>query len=101
MTAEEFIVSFERELFTGSFSESFIKNDLEARKTRDTLSTMGSGMRTNLLGEKRKIYIQDFKNVLGIIEKAKDEYSHDSEFLSRCERCKNQANRLLDIVLNF
>jgi len=99
MTNEEFIVSFEREFFTGSYSESAIKADLEARKTMDSLSTMGSsGMQTNRLGEKRNIYFQDFENVLYHIDRISKE---DTTFISRCERCKSQVNKLKDIVSNF
>ena len=99
MTNEELIVSFEREFFTGWYSESAIKADLENRKAMDSLSTMGSsGMQTNRLGEKRNIYFQDFKNVLYHIDRISKE---DSAFISRCERCKNQVNKLYDFVRNF
>jgi len=99
MTNEELIVSFEREFFTGSYSESAIKADLEARRTRDNLSRMGSyGMQTNMLGEKREIYFQDFDLVLNHIDRISKE---DTTFISRCERCKNQVNKLYDFVRDF
>jgi len=39
---EQALVHFEVELFTGSFSESFIRNDLQLRSARDRYSTLGS-----------------------------------------------------------
>jgi len=88
MTNEELIVSFEREFFTGSYSESTIKTDLAYR------STLGAGK----LEEKRKIYFQDFDLVLTHIDRILRE---DTALISRCERCKNQVNRLSDIVRGF
>ena len=102
MTTEELIASFERELFTGAFSESAIKADLENRRAMDNLSTMGSwGRQTNKLSEKRNFYIETFYEVLGHIDSILEHTKSDSSFIPRCEKCKNQANRLLDIVRNF
>jgi len=104
---KEFIDKFEREYFTGPYSESSIKADLESRRAMDGLSTMGSsGRQTNRLGEKRSIYIKEFNDLLDstinpILEWAKTNCSDDTVFISSCENCKTQVNRMLDIVRNF
>jgi len=102
MNYKELITLFERDFFTGAFSESAIIADLEATESMDRLSTLGSsGRQTYMLSEKRNIYFQDFDYALEKIDEAIDEYQWDNEFISRCERCKNQINLLSDIVRNF
>jgi len=59
--AEKYISACEEIYFTGNFSDSVIKTDLENRKASDRYSTMGSNPRqTNLLWEKKQFYFQDF-----------------------------------------
>jgi len=102
--AERYIAEYEQLYFRGeSFSESFIRNDLELRKTRDRLSTMGSGRPTNELTRKKSVYYQWFNENLGGINRILDEATNRSwdTIIDRCERCKEQANRLLNLVRDF
>jgi len=103
--AKDFIALCEMDFFSGAFSESVIRADLENRKAMDRLSTMGSsGMQTNELRNKKNYYIQDFDNCLSGITQVLDwaRNNHwDTMFISRCERCKEQVNKLHDIVRNF
>jgi len=102
MNYKELITLFERDFFTGAFSESAITADLEAIVSMDRLSTLGSsGRQTNKLSEKQMIYFQDFNYALLRINEAIDEYQWDNEFISRCEKCKKQVIQLYDIVRNF
>ena len=99
---EQSISQIEREYFTGAFSESVIRNDLQNRKAMDSYSTLGStGRQTNELGNKKDFYIQDFNGIIAAINKVQTMYSSNSEFVSRCDRCINQINRLLGIVRSF
>ena len=104
---EQDIVWYEREYFIGgAFSESTIKTDLENRKAMDRLSTMGSlGRQTNELANKREFYIKEFNDSLNWISSTLDaariHRAWDTTFISRCEKCKEQANRLLNFVRNF
>jgi len=96
---EQFISSVEREYFTGVFSESTIRNDLQLRKSMD----IRSGGQANNFREKQGYYIQHFDRILGDIDFAIDWVQNNNcpqkpEFISRCERCKEQVNRLLEIV---
>jgi len=104
---KEFIAKFEREYFTGPYSESSIRADLEARRSMDRLSTLGSsGIQTYKLREKRNIYTQEFNELLDstinpILDWAKKNCPDDTIFISSCENCKNKVNRMLDIVRDF
>lgn len=102
--AYELIELAERELFTGSFSESAIRADLESRKTTDNLSRFGSsGKQTNELSAKRQIYVQELGKWLNSINTAL-QVLHGSGNLTldlRCKKCEEQANNLLNIVNNF
>jgi len=107
--AKELIASYEREFLTGSFSESNIITDLEMCRTKDSLSTLGSlGRQTYELSAKRNWYIETCNEVLNGINRIlyleQEEINHCSEdttFVSRCENCKNQVIKMLNIVRNF
>jgi len=99
---EQGIAQIEQAYFTGPFCESVVRDDLQCRKAMDSYSTFGSvGRQTNELGEKKDFYIQDFNNILDVINRVQSDYSNNSVFVSRCERCKIQINRLLNIVRDF
>ena len=91
----------EQVYFFGAYSEDTVRNDLQLRKAMD----IRSGGQTNNLGEKKSIYIQHFNRILGDINFAinwvQSNRPQNSEFISRCERCKSQVKRLLDIVRDF
>jgi len=100
------IALYEENYFTGGFSEWVIKDDLQNRKSMDALSTMGSsGKQTYRLAEKKRFYVEEFSNGWNWINAALNEVrAHqpwDSMLISRCERCRDQAKKLLDIVQNF
>jgi len=97
MTKEQIISQIEQIYFTGSFSESTIRNDLQLRKSMD----IRSGGQTNNLGEKRSFYIQEIDIVLNLLKKMQTACSDDSAFVSRCKRCEDQVNKLLAIVRSF
>jgi len=105
--AEKYIGHAEQGLFgSGPFSESTIKDDLQNRQMQDNLSTMGSsGRQTYYLREKKEYYDQVFTEYLNgfdiILRKARGHLSADSTLISRCERCKAQAYRLLEIARNY
>ena len=105
--AGQLIALFEKDyFFTGAFSESIIRDDLQIRKRRDSCSTLGSsGIQTYELRAKKDFYIKEFNDSLNLINQILNEVrthqSWDATLISRCEKCKNQANKLLGIVRNF
>ena len=93
---------FEKELFTGSFSESNVRKDLQHRKAMDMYSTMGSsGRQTNELSQKKRVYIDNFTEDIQVIKAAQSHLVPSHPYYSRLERCKKQAEKLIDIVSNF
>ena len=136
-TSEEVLYKIERalayleiELFTGSFSESVVKNDLQLRNAMDSYSTLGSretqtgipeddpleifnsphkqtplhlkekGFQTYELSNKKSFYLDSFGKDLELINTCL-KYSLPASYIDRLERCKNQVNKLREIVLNF
>ena len=103
--AEEFIIFCESEFFTGTHSVSFITKDLQTRKASDRYSTLGSNSRqTNLLSAKKQVYFETFNNVynginlyLNMLQKSYPNHA----LISRCERCKEQIEKLRNIVQDF
>ena len=112
MTPNEFLAALnkfieycEESYFTGAFSESVIKDDLQSRKASDTYSTLGSNPRqTNQLAEKKQFYINDFNSVEDELDtwiRKIREVNPDHPWIARCEKCKNQIVKLRKIVRNF
>lgn len=104
--AEQLIALAENDLFTGLLSESTIRSDLQNRQAMDRLSTLGSsGRQTYELSSKRQVYIQELGKWLSgintVLEEARTHRSWDSTLIKNCEKCKNQATRLLGIVHSF
>ena len=104
--AGQLIALYEKEYFTGSFSEKVIRDDLQSRKASDAYSKMGSsGRQTYLLPEKKNFYIKEFTSGLNdintVLNATKAHQSWDSALISRCEKCRDQADKLLNIVRNF
>lgn len=97
----QFISLVESELFTGSFSENTIHADLQLRRNKDVLNQW----QTSALSDKKRIYIQELNKWLDgtnkVLNLVQTHQSWDSELIARCERCKNQANTLLNIVRSF
>ena len=103
---ENIIAIYEKEYFTGCFSEKVIRDDLENRKTMDMLSTMGSNpYQTYCLPEKKNFYIKEFntakKTINTFLNSIRTQQPLNSMLISRCEKCIDQANRLINIVENF
>ena len=99
---ERVVGACEEMYFTGWFSESVIKDDLQKRKTRDSLSTMGSNPRqTYHLSEKKQFYLKDFDDVEKRLNEFLDGLPRTHELYKRSERCKNQIIKLREIVRNF
>ena len=97
---EQYVNQVEQIFFYGPFSEDTVRQDLQLRESMD----IRSGRRTNNLGEKQNVYISDINVALGTINKiigATHIHRGDTTFLSKCERCQNQLNKLLDIVRSF
>ena len=97
MTKEQIISQIEQIYFTGSFSESTIRNDLQLREAMD----IRSGGQKNNLGEKQSFYIQEIDIVLDLLKKVQTAYSNESAFVSRCKRLEEHVNKLLAIVRSF
>jgi len=101
----QYIDNVEQVYFSEVYSEEAVRKDLQTRQAYDRYSTVGSGGRTDKLGEKQGIYIRDINDSLGNINKilnaARIHRSWDSTFISKCERCQNQLNKLLAIVRSF
>ena len=90
---ERCICQIEQNYFTiGAFNENIVRNDLQYRPA-------------NELSQKKNFYIQDFNGVLEtiniILNAAQNHQPLDSMLISRCEKCKNQMNKLLGIVRSF
>ena len=103
---EQGISQIEQAYFNGAFSDSVIRDDLQTRKAMDTYSTFGStGRQTNELAKKKDFYIRDFNDVLNTIDLVinwmRDNQPGNSSFITRCENCKTQINKLLSIVRSF
>ena len=102
----ERIISLYEKSYSGPFSESTVKDDLENKRALDSYSMLGSSPRqTHELRAKKDFYIKEFNDNLiyinKILDAARIHRSWDSMFISRCEKCKNEANKLLGIVRNF
>lgn len=103
---EENLAIFEEALFTGSFSEDTIRSDLQNRKLMDTYSTMGSaGWQTNKLGDQKQFYKQELNQWIEgantLTEVAQTHLPGDQALISRCEKCKKEANKLLAFVCSY
>ena len=105
LDAEQYISHCEIGYFTGPFSESAIRDDLQTRKARDSYSMMGTPPhRTNFLSEKKQFYYKDFNEVeqyLGLILGMLQNTYPAHTLIPRCERCKNQIVKLRNLVQNF
>jgi len=116
---EQALAYFETELFTGSFSESIIIDDLRVRNARDAYSTLGSravqmeyeytepmlhleekGIQTHEFSNKKDFYLDSFDKDLELINICLS-YSPPTPYVDRLKRCQNQVNKLRDIVRNF
>lgn len=103
-TAEKFIIIIEQFYSTEvSFSESFIRSDLETRAAQDRIKQM-QGIWTNELEKKKSFYYQCFDESLSkinsVLECARI-HCWDTNFIARCERCKEQVKKLRNLVQNF
>ena len=102
MAAERYIKSCENDYFTGSFNESYIRNDLQTRKASDTYSTMGSsGRQTNHLSQKKQFYYDDFDNTEGTVDGLLRTLPKTHALFSRCEKLKKELTKLRELVRNF
>jgi hypothetical protein len=105
--ANRHIALYEQSYFSGGvFSESFIKDDLKNRKAMDNISTFTSrGRQTNEVGIKKNFYIQEYNTAIAhintILAAVRTHQSWDSMLISRCEKCRDQAYKLLDIVNSY
>ena len=97
----EYINRVEQVYFFGAYSEDTVRKDLQLRKNMD----VRGGWQSNNLREKQSVYIEHFNSVLGdinfVINQVGTNRPNDSTFISRCERCKNQVNNLLEVVRSF
>ena len=100
MTAEEYIRLCENSYFTGSFSESVIKRDLEDKKTIDRMSRLGS-RQTNCLAEKKQFYKNDFDKTEQMLNTILRDSTSNNQLMQRCRMCKDQINNLRNIVEKF
>ncbi|MDR0294203.1 MAG: hypothetical protein LBH95_08645 [Oscillospiraceae bacterium] len=82
--AGELIALAEKELFTGSFSENTIRTDLGSRRG------------------KRDYYIQELeewkRSINSVLDGVREEQAWDTVLISRCEKCRDQAQKMLDYV---
>lgn len=99
MDAMQFLETLEHHL-NGAFSENTVKSDLETRAAQDRYSAMGSGGRTNALGEKKQFYIHIFNEMTNDIRRVLADPSF-SAVKSRFEKCLQKIAHLHDIVDNF
>jgi len=85
--AGELIAIAEENLFTGAFSEDKIEFQLRTHHDKQV---------------KRDYYnktLNEMKNdFIEVLEAVRREQSWDSMLIGRCEKCINQANKLLDIL---
>ena len=85
--AGELIALYEKEYFSGAFCERVIRDDL--------------GMRRG----KKNFYIDEYTTGLdwinAILDAVRTHQSWDSMLISRCEKCRDQANKLLNIARGF
>jgi len=112
MTSEEYIANVERVIaqcedvyFTGCFSESFIKNDLESRRTLDMIRR-NSGRGSDEESMKKRFYLEDFDNREEFLDDflrqmQVADFNPNHPWVMKFERIKNQIVRLRDIVRNF
>lgn len=84
----ELVEKDEEELFEGCFSEKRVRFDLSTRRN-----------------VKRDQYIQyfnkfmdDHRNIIILLER---QPSRDTELIEKSKKCKNEADRLLDIVYSY
>ena len=102
---EQYLDACETMYFSGSFSEGVIRDDLQARKTNDRISTMTSNPRqTYYLSEKKQFYYKDFDDAeqyLSSIVNGLKNISTNHALIPRCEKCKNQIGKLRNIVRDF
>ena len=96
-----FISQVEQSFFgSGPYSESVIIKDLQARKALDTIDSS-----RNEVSNKKRIYNKDFETaldgILYVIRWAFDNRQNDLDFKNRLIKCKNQLERLQDIVRTF
>ena len=102
--AEQLLNSYEKDYFTGAFSESTIKDDLQTRKASDAYSRMGSGPPTNYLSQKKQFYYNDFDDTeeyLNRIDKMLSGQPKTHPLLLRSAKCRSQITKLREIVRNF
>ena len=99
---EETVIQLENDLFTGAFSESVVRSDLEARATKDRLSKYGSsGRQTDELGQKKRVYNENFQEYIDLINTVLGLLDSSHPYVSRLKRCENQVNKLRGIVSGF
>ena len=96
-----FISQIEQTFFdSGPYGESVIIKDLQTRRAMDAFNPSG-----NELSNKKKIYYKDFETALdgiwGVIKWAYDNRQNDLVFKNRLIKCKNQLEKLQNIVRNF
>lgn len=84
----------------GPYGESFIIKDLQTRRTLDTINPS-----RNEVSYKKGIYNQEFKRILDgildVLQWAKKNHQTDLDFINRLNNCKNQLEKLQNILRNF
>jgi hypothetical protein len=79
---------------------------LQTRKTLDRLNPMSSsGRQTNELGKAKQDRLRELGKMLDglntVLEATHEEQAWDSELISRCEKCKNQILKLIEIIRDY
>jgi len=89
MKAKKFLEFLENDFFKNPFSESTVKNDLEIKKMIGGLS------------EKKRYYFNSFAETEQTIDNILSKLPNDHELAISYERCKNQINKLRNLVWNY